>query len=80
MDGKGRCIDNIRVERFWRSLKYEEAYLKPYESLEEARTSINEYMKFYNSERPYQILNYKTPDEVYRTKISDQTGYLEALG
>ena len=65
MDGKGRFLDNIQVERFWRTLKYEEVYLKSYESVEEARRNIKEYIKFYNQERPHQSLGYRTPDEVY---------------
>lgn len=65
MDGKGRCLDNITIERFWRSIKYEEVSLKAYESLIEARKSIEAYIKFYNSTRPHQALNYKTPDLVY---------------
>ena len=65
MDGKGRCIDNIQIERFWRSLKYEEVYLKSYDSMNQARRGIKSYIQFYNQERPHQRLGYKTPDEVY---------------
>lgn len=65
MDGKGRCLDNIQVERFWRTLKYEEVYLKSYESMDQARSAIKNYIEFYNSERPHQSLGYSTPDEVY---------------
>jgi putative transposase len=65
MDGKGRCIDNIFIERLWRSLKYEEVYLKAYSNGLEARTSIGQYMSFYNNERPHQSLKYKTPEEVF---------------
>ena len=65
MDGKGRCIDNIRIERFWRSLKYEEVYLRSYRSMKEASKSLGSYIKFYNEERPHQSLGYKTPNEVH---------------
>ena len=65
MDGKGRCPDNITIERFRRSIKYEEVYLKCYESLVEARNAIAAYIEFYNSVRPHQVLKYKTPDPVY---------------
>lgn len=68
MDGKGRCIDNIKIERFWRTIKYEEVYLKAYESMEEAKKGITEYIKFYNEERPHQSLDYQTPDEVHWEK------------
>ena len=65
MDGKGRALDNIFVERLWRSLKYEEVYLKDYETVEEAKDGINAYFDYYNNERPHQSLGYKTPAEVY---------------
>lgn len=65
MDGKGRCLDNIFVERLWRSLKYEEVYLKAYETVQEARKGIGAWMDFYNQERPHQALRYATPDEIY---------------
>lgn len=65
MDGRGRWIDNVFVERLWRSVKYEEVYLKAYESLSEARNSLGDYFLFYNSKRRHQSLDYKTPDEVY---------------
>jgi putative transposase len=66
MDGKGRCIDNIFVERLWRSLKYEEVYLHAYRDLVEARAGIDRYMRFFNSERGHQALGYQTPDAIYR--------------
>jgi putative transposase len=65
MDGRGRCMDNIFVERLWRSLKYEEVYLKPYETIKQARESIAQWVDFYNNRRPHQGLGYKTPAEVY---------------
>jgi putative transposase len=64
MDGKGRCIDNI-MERFWRSAKQEEIYIKPCDTIKEVRQNIRKYIIFYNQERPHQSLNYQTPDEVY---------------
>ena len=65
MDGRGRAMDNIFTERFWRSLKYEEVYLKDYATVLEARENIDEYITFYNYERKHQSLNYKTPAEIY---------------
>ena len=66
MDGKGRCIDNIFVERLWRSLKYEEVYLHAYDSPLQARGGIGAYLNFYNLKRPHQALGYQTPDAFYR--------------
>jgi putative transposase len=65
MDGRGRCMDNIFIERLWRSLKYEEVYLKDYESVTEARTGIERYFRFYNQERLHQSLEYRTPAAIY---------------
>ena len=65
MDGRGRALDNIFIERFWRSLKYEDVYLKDYQSISELRTGLTDYFDFYNNERFHQSLNYKTPAEVY---------------
>jgi putative transposase len=65
MDGKGRALDNIFTERLWRSVKYEEIYLKDYASPKEARHSLANYWQFYNHQRPHQSLDYKTPAEVY---------------
>lgn len=65
MDGKGRCMDNIFVERLWRSVKYEEVYLKDYANVDELRKSLKHYFHFYNEERPHQSLNSATPVEVY---------------
>jgi putative transposase len=66
MDGKGRYLDNIFVERLWRSIKYEEVYLKAYQTVAEARAGINTYLEFYNRQRPHQSLGYRTPAEVYQ--------------
>lgn len=65
MDAKGRSIDNIVIERFWRSLKYEDVYLQNYNTMKEARTGIGKYIKLYNRERLHSALDYDTPDEVY---------------
>ena len=65
MDGKGRAMDNIFVERLWRTVKYEEVYIKSYQSISEARESLEKFFKFYNQERPHQALDWKTPEEVY---------------
>jgi putative transposase len=65
MDGRGRCLDNIFVERLWRSLKYEEVYLKDYASVPEARAGIAGYFQFYNHQRLHQSLDYRTPAAIY---------------
>jgi putative transposase len=61
MDGKGRWIDNVFIERLWRSLKYEEVYLYAYDNLQEARIGIGGYLKFFNDDRPHTALGYQTP-------------------
>lgn len=66
MDGKGRALDNIFTERLWRSLKYEDIYLKDYRTPREAREGIDRYFAFYNTERPHQALNDRRPAELYR--------------
>jgi putative transposase len=65
MDGKGRWVDNVFVERLWRSVKYEDIYLHAYESVRELKTALARYFEFYNVRRPHQSLDYRTPDEVY---------------
>ena len=65
MDGKGRYADNIFVERLWRTVKYEEVYLKAYASAGEARRELGAYFRFYNDQRPHQALGYRTPGEVF---------------
>ena len=65
MDGKGRYRDNIFVERLWRTVKYEEVYLKAYTSASEARRELGAYFRFYNNQRPHQALGYRTPAEVF---------------
>ena len=65
MDGKGRWVDNVFVERLWRSLKYEEVYLSAYDSVAEARQAVGQYFEFYNIERRHQSLGDQTPEQVY---------------
>ena len=65
MDGKGRAMDNIFIERLWRSVKYEEIYVQEYESVEKLRSSLKDYFDFYNHERPHQSFDGKTPAEIY---------------
>lgn len=65
MDGRGRCLDNIFTERLWRTVKYEDVFLKSYQNLEEARLGLTEYFYFYNNKRKHQSLDYRTPTQVY---------------
>lgn len=66
MDGRGRALDNVFVERLWRSVKYEEVYLQDYETVPQAIAGLGRYFKFYNGARLHQSLDYKTPEAVYR--------------
>jgi putative transposase len=65
MDGKGRYSDNLFIERLWRTVKYEEVYLKAYQDGRDARIGLGNYFSFYNTERPHQALSYRTPAEVF---------------
>ena len=65
MDGKGRALDNVFIERFWRSLKQEKIYRIDLETVKEAKEAINEYMDFYNKRRIHQSLDYKTPAMIH---------------
>jgi putative transposase len=65
MDGKGRALDNIFTERLWRTIKYEEVYVKEYDSPRTARAELTRYLRFYNEGRLHQALNYRTPAAVY---------------
>ena len=67
MDGQGRWRDNIYVERFWRTLKYEDIYLKSYDSVRELKAGLTRYFQFYNSRRFHQSLDYRTPEEMYES-------------
>ena len=73
MDGKGRALDNIFTERLWRTVKYEEVYLKEYASPHEARTGLGEYLDFYNYRRLHQALDYQTPAQIYFKKGDQST-------
>jgi putative transposase len=68
MDGRGRCLDNVFVERLWRSVKYEDVYLRGYETVPELGRGLTAYFRFYNTERPHQSLGYRTPAEVHAGK------------
>jgi putative transposase len=70
MDGRGRALDNVFVERLWRSVKYEEVYLKSYETVPVAIRSLGEYFRFYNEERLHQALGYRTPAAVYAEGVA----------
>src|SRR5271157_1976693 len=75
MDGKGRYLDNIFIERLWRSLKYEDIYIKAYASVPEARRGIDGWLSFYNDERLHQALGYRTPREVFQAPAT--CGYVD---
>jgi len=80
MDGKGSYNDNLFIERLWRSVKYEEVYLKAYQDGREARISLGEYFRFYNTERPHQSLGYRTPAEVHVGALENTgAGMVESL-
>ena len=72
MDGKGRFLDNVFVERLWRSLKYEEVYLHAYDTPKVAREAIGRYISYYNAARPHQALGYRTPTVVFDHSIATQ--------
>ncbi len=69
MDGKGSWRDNVFVERLWRTIKYEEIYLKAYDTVSQARASIGHYLGFYNARRPHSSLDRQTPDQAYFTRL-----------
>ncbi len=89
MDGKGRYSDNLFIERLWRTVKYEEVYLKAYQDGRDARAGISDYFRFYNAERPHQALGYRTPAEVFIPSVAEgftsilvevtQSGMVESL-
>jgi putative transposase len=76
MDGKGRCLDNVFVERLWRTVKYEELYLRCYETVPELMGGLGRYFPFYNEERLHQSLDYRTPAQVYREGRVSKSGIL----
>ena len=71
MDGKGRALDNVYVERMWRSLKYEDIYLQSYETMSQMADGVDRYFQFYNRERFHQSLDYRTPDEMYESFVPE---------
>jgi len=72
MDGRGAWRDNVFVERLWRSVKYEEVYLRAYDSVSEARALIGRYLEFYNRKRPHSSLDARTPDQAYFNCLSQR--------
>ena len=77
MDGKGRALDNIFIERLWRSVKYECVYLMKFASVAEAKMHLKKYFDFYNHERPHQSLSYKTPAAIYFERKKEACGYVD---
>jgi putative transposase len=73
-DGRGRALDNVFVERLWRSVKYEDIYIKSYEYVPDLESGLTAYFRFYDEERPHQSLGYRTPAEVYRAGIQGGSG------
>ena len=73
MDGKGAWWDNVVVERFWRSIKYEEVYIHAYTNVREARAAIGRYILFFNSRRPHRSLDGQTPDQAYFNQLPTLT-------
>ncbi|HKB37620.1 MAG TPA: integrase core domain-containing protein, partial [Gemmataceae bacterium] len=69
MDGRGRCLDNVFVERLWRNVKQEDIYLRGYETVPELGRGLGAYFGFYNDERPHQSLGYRTPSAVYGGRV-----------
>lgn len=77
MTGKGRCKDNIYIERFWRSFKQEEFYLNEYETVKDLKAAIRSYIEFYNQKRWHQSLGYKTPADIYFQQERESCGYVD---
>ena len=80
MDGRGRALDNIFVERLWRNVKYEDVYLKGYANMAELMVGLAQYFAFYNAERPHQSLDYQTPDQVYRDGVGGGALIVDRFG
>ena len=80
MDGRGRALDNIFVERLWRTVKYEEVYIKEYETVMEAVEGLRRYFIFYNEERLHQSLGYKTPQQIYYCDVDEENVYNNRVG
>ncbi len=79
MDGKGRSIDNIVIERFWRTIKYEDIYLEGYSTIKEARKGIDQFIDYYNNERLHSAINYTTPNEAYSKKDKNRNDSLKRV-
>lgn len=80
MDGRGRALDNIFVERLWRTVKYEDVYLKKYESVRDLLMGLTHYFVFYNDKRRYQSLDYQTPDVVYQAAAGGGAKIVDKFG
>lgn len=80
MDGRGRALDNIFVERLWRSVKYEDVYLKGYANMAELTVGLAQYFALYNAERPHQALGYQTPNHVYSTGVGGGALIVDRFG
>lgn len=80
MDGRGRALDNIFVERLWRSVKYEEVYLKKHENMQDLLMGLTHYFMFYNNERKHQSLGYQTPESVYRSGVGGGAKIVDKFG
>ena len=80
MDGRGRALDNIFVERLWRNVKYEDVYLKGYASMAELTVGLAQYFAFYNAERPHQALGYETPNRVYSAGVGGGALIVDKFG
>lgn len=80
MDGRGRALDNIFVERLWRSVKYEDVYLKGYATMGELTIGLTQYFAFYNAERPHQSLGYETPNQVYASGLGGGAMIIDKFG
>jgi putative transposase len=79
MDGKNRALDNIFVERLWRTLKYEDIYLKGYETMADLKLGLRRYFEFYNAERFHASLDYATPNEIYASRFAEEQRTLCAV-
>ena len=78
-ENTGRALDNIRIERLWRSLKYEDIYLKRYENMRELKSGVDAYFTFYNRARFHQSLDYSVPDEMYESFQHNELEYKQAV-
>jgi putative transposase len=79
MDGKNRALDNVFVERFWRTMKYEDIYLKDYRTMAELKTGLKRYFEFYNGQRSHESLGYATPNDVYNSAFAARSPALRSV-